>query len=293
MGNGTRVLGIDVGGSSVKMGLLDPGLGLTDVSKADSVFGDASAMVDIICGLAERYSADIVGLGTAGMVNHKTGFVSASNLGWSGVPLRRTLIDRLKVPVWVDNDAQAALMAEVYNGVCVGARCAVYVTLGTGVGGALLIDGRPWRGDDNAAFELGHIMTHAEGELCACGRRGCLEAYASTSGFSRLAGGKPVREVIDGVLAGDAGDLEILRLYARELAYGIQTIVNLFRPDVVAIGGGVSVAGVALIDRIYGELAALSPRGADLDGYNIKLAAHRNNAGMIGAATLAKLHFQK
>lgn len=287
---GVRVLGVDIGGSNVRMGLLDPVRGLSDFSKADTVVGDPEALADLICGLAARYSPDIVGVGTAGMVNHKTGLVTASNLGWTQVGLRQMLEDRLNVPVWVDNDAQAALMAEVHSGVCSGARCAVYITLGTGVGGALLIDGKPWRGDDNTAFELGHVITHAGGELCACGRRGCFESYGSSAALSRMAGGKSARHVIDGVLAGDPGDQKIFDAYLHELCIGLLGVLSLFRPEVIAIGGGVSSAGDALINGLGRELRAVLSVSAGEYDVNIKIAAHRNYAGMIGAAALARLH---
>jgi len=285
-----RVLGVDVGGSSVKMGLLDPALGLIDVCKADSIVGDPEGMADLICGLATRYKPDIVGVGTAGMINRATGLVSASNLKWRDVGFRRMLEERLKKPVWVDNDAQAALMAEAHSGVIAGARCAVYITLGTGVGGALYIDGRPWRGDDNTAFELGHIITRADGELCTCGRRGCFECYASSGALSRYAGGRSPREVIDGVLAGRPEDQRVFDIYVHELCVGLVTIMCLFRPDVIAIGGGVSSAGAALIDGIEREKETLLASRPGLYTMNVKLAVHKNDAGMIGAAALARIH---
>jgi len=285
-----RVVGVDVGGSSVKAGLLDEEHGLVGVVKEDSIVGDPDAMADLISGLAARHKPDIVGIGTAGAVNFDTGLVSASNLKWWGISLRRMIGERLNVPVWVDNDAQAAMMAEVHSGVLTGERCAVYITLGTGVGGALLIDGRPWRGDDNTAFELGHIITHAGGELCPCGRRGCFESYASISALSRYAGGRPPREVIDGALAGDGELVKAFDAYLFELGAGLVSVMRLFRPGVIAIGGGVSAAGDMLLNgvvRVMDEYLSVRP-----GEYNtrILLASHKNNAGMIGAAVLAKLH---
>ena len=287
---GQRVLGVDVGGSSVKMGVLDQDGGVAGVSKAESIANEPEKMVELICRLASGYGADIVGVGTAGMVNHKTGLVTASNLGWSGLALRRMLEGGLNKPVWVDNDAQAALMAEVHSGVCAGARCAVYVSLGTGVGGALLIDGKPWRGGDNTAFELGHIITHADGVPCTCGRRGCFEGYASSTALSRMAGGKSARAVIDGAVAGNPEDCAIFEAYIHELGIGLISAISLFNPEVVAIGGGVSAAGDALIGRLRREMEEnyfTAPGAYDV---RIEMAAHRNNAGMIGAAALAALH---
>ena len=288
-----RVLGVDLGGSSVKMGLLDPERGLVDVRKADTIVGDPEAMVSLMCDIAAGYDPDIIGVGSAGGINHKTGLVGAGNLKWREVPLRRMLEDRLGRPVWVDNDAQAALMAEAYNGVIAGANCAVYMTLGTGVGGALLIEGKPWRGGDNTAFELGHMITRAGGVKCMCGRLGCYESYASSGALSRYAGGKPERAVIDGVIAGDPEALKAFDIYLYELCVGIVSVINLFRPEVIALGGGVSAAGAALVDgaeRILEERFMISQ---DKVTTKIKLAVHKNDAGMIGAAALARLHLIK
>ena len=284
----TRVLGVDVGGSSVKMGMLDPERGLLDISKTDTIVDAPEEMADLICSMVSRYDAEIIGVGTAGMVNQKTGLVSASNLGWHQIAFRHMLEHRLHKPVWVDNDAQAAMMAEVHSGVLTGARCAVYITLGTGVGGALLIDGKPWRGDDNTAFELGHLITRADGELCSCGRRGCLECYASSPALSRMAGGRSSREVIDGVISGAPDDVKVFDLYIYELCIGLLSLISLFGPDVIAIGGGVSAAGAALIDGINRRMEELLVVRRSLYKLNVKLAIHRNNAGMIGAAALAR-----
>jgi len=285
-----RILGVDVGGSSVKMGLLDDERGIADIRKADTIVGEPEKMADLIGEMAASYKPDIVGLGTAGAVNHVDGTVSAGNLKWRGVKLRQMLEDRLNVPVWVDNDAQSALMAEAHSGVFAGARCAVLIVLGTGVGGALLIDGRPWRGDDNTAFELGHIITHADGLPCVCGKNGCFEAYASIAALSRIAGGKSARDVIDGVLAGAPEDMKAFDAYLHEVGVGILTIVSLFNPEVIAIGGGVSAAGAALTDGLGRRLDALLSTRRGRHNINIKLAVHKNNAGMLGAAALAKLH---
>ena len=285
-----RVLGIDIGGSSVKMGLLDGDRGLEDITKADTITGEPERMADVIAEMALRYAPDIVGVGCAGAVNRITGLVSASNLKWKAVGLRKMLEDRIKRPVWLDNDAQAALMAEVHSGVLTGVRCAVYVTLGTGVGGALLIDGKPWRGDDNTAFELGHIITHAGGLECTCGKFGCFECYASISALSRYARGKPARSVIDGALAGVPEDLRTFDVYLGELGVGIASVANLFHPETVVIGGGISAAGDVLIRGIGREMDKLISGRSGLESMKIKLAAHKNNAGMIGAAALAKLH---
>ena len=291
MNENKRVLGIDIGGTSVKMGILDPGDGLIDVKQIDMVVNNPEIMADRIAQLAQTYGPDIVGVGSAGAVNHKTGHVNADNLIWRDVPLRAMLEDRLHKPVWVDNDAKAALMAEWHSGVCRGVRCAVCVTIGTGVGGGLLIDGKPWRGDDNTAFELGQIVTHGDAYANTSAKEGRYEYYASGMGLSRLTGGRPAREVVEGVMAGDLRAMAIFDEMIHELALGLCTVIMLFKPEVIALGGGISAAGGYLLDGVRKKVSGF--QGDHIDSFDverIKLAVHGNNAGMIGAAVLAMLY---
>jgi glucokinase len=286
--NSPRVLGIDVGGTSVKMGILDPVAGLVDVKRIDTIPNEPELMAEKIGALAAGYSPDYVGVGTAGRVNVETGLVTASNLGWTNLPLRAILEKRIGTPVWVDNDAQAAMMAESHSGVLKGVRCAVYLTLGTGIGGALLLDRQPWRGVDNTAFELGHIVTHADGQPCPCGKKGCYERYASVTALSRMAGGKPARDVLDEIIAGEPEALAIFGGYLHELAVGLLTVIALFNPEVIALGGGMTVLGDRLLTGIREALAELISNHSVGYRGQIHLAAHQNDAGMIGAAALAE-----
>ena len=291
MENDLRVLGIDIGGTSVKMGILDDAAGVTDIRAIDMVAGEPELMADRIAELAKKYEPDIVGVGSAGGVNHKTGLVGAGNLRWSNVPLRAMLEERIQKPVWVDNDAKAALMAEWHSGVCKGARCAVCVTLGTGLGGGLLIDGKPWRGDDNTAFELGHIVTHGSVYAKTAPVEGRYEYYASGIGLSRMNGGRPAREVVEGVIAGDAKAMAIYDVFIHELSLGLLTVIMLFKPEVIALGGGLSATGDYLLNGVRDKLSVLMPgRTREFNKEIIQLAVHGNNAGMIGAAVLAKMY---
>ena len=290
-----RILGIDIGGTSVKMGILDQSEGIIEARQIAMVANEPDAIVEKIAKLAMTYDADIVGVGSAGTVNRKTGLVNAGNLEWRNVPLRSMLEERLNKPVWVDNDANAALMAEWHSGVCMGARCAVCVTIGTGIGGGLLIDGRPWRGDDNTAFELGHIVTHGNAYADSCSKEGFLEYYASGMGLSRNMGGRPAREAVKGVIAGDSAAKAVFDVLIRELAMGLCTVIMLFRPEVIALGGGISAAGGYLLDGIRNSVAKFrggKGSNSDYDVERIKLAVHGNNAGMIGAAVLASIYLE-
>lgn len=292
MENNRRIIGIDIGGTSVKIGVLDPDGEIIEVRQIGMIPGVPELMADKISQSALELNPDIVGVGTAGAVNRKTGLVDASNLRWENVPLRAMLEERIQKPVWVDNDAQAALMAEWHSGACKGARCAVCITLGTGLGGGLLIDGKPWRGDDNTAFELGHIITNGS-EYKNGSMEGRLEHYVSGIALSRMSGGKPAREVIDGVIAGEPEARRVFDVLIHELGIGIVTVIRLFMPEVIVLGGGISYVGEYLLDGIRKKMVELMPGevgGYGYGGEQIRLAVHQNNAGMIGAAVLAKLY---
>jgi glucokinase len=285
-----RIIGIDIGGTSVKMGILNPDGEISDIRQIDMIPGEPELIIDKISQLAKEFDPDIAGVGTAGAVNRKTGLVNAGNLRWRNVPLRAMLEEKIRKPVWVDNDAQAALMAEWHSGACKGARCAVCITLGTGLGGGLLIDGRPWRGDDNTAFELGQIITN--GNAYKNGSiEGRLEDYVSGIALSRMSGGKPAREVVAGVVGGDLEARRVFDIFIHELGIGIVTVMRLFIPEVIVLGGGISIAGEYLLDGILKKMGELMPGYPDdYWGERVKLAVHQNNAGMIGAAALAKLY---
>ena len=146
----TYIAGVDIGGTSVKFGILEEGRNLVYRTSAPSVLNSPDRMVDLIAKMVEEapYTIERMGVGTPGTVLLPQNLVSASNLGWSSAPLRAMLNRRLKVPVWVDNDAQTQLAAEWWDGACKGLQSVVYLTFGTGVGGAFLFNGRPWRGHE-------------------------------------------------------------------------------------------------------------------------------------------------
>ena len=204
-----KTAGVDIGGKSIKLGIFDDDMKLIHRDSVITPISQPERVADLIADMLRGHDVDCVGVGTAGSVDNRTHVVSASNLGWKNAPLLKLLADRLHLPVSVDNDAQAALMAEWYDGACQGVECAVYLTLGTGIGGALILDGKPWRGRNNLAAEFGHIITHADGLLCACGRRGCFERYGSASALERMSGGRTAREIADAAKAGDPDALHI------------------------------------------------------------------------------------
>ena len=288
-----RYAGVDIGGTSIKIGLVDSEKGLLDTTSFPSFPGDAEKLAEEIALRVREMDVCAIGVGTAGSVHLDTELVYASNLKWWGVPFRKHLEEKSKLPVWVDNDAQSAMMAEVFDGALQGVKNGIYLTIGTGIGGAILINGKPWRSSNNVGAEFGHMITHGDGEPCPCKRRGCFERYASANALSRMAGGLSARDVFDGAQNGNVRLQGILENYYRELAIGMVSIVSIFNPDVIAIGGGISAAGEVLLRGIEKAFDEQMSGRKDFFKGQFRLARHRNSAGVLGAAMLAKYHFSE
>ena len=282
-----RIAGIDIGGTSIKAAVFDENMREVFRTAVPTPKGP-EAVVDAIAAVLEGQNADMVGVGTAGSVSFAHGTVTASNLDWEMVPLRRMLIEKLHLPVWVDNDAQAALMAEWYDGVCQNVNCAVYLTLGTGIGGAMIVDGKPWRGPNNMGAEFGHMIIHPEGPRCTCGRPGCLEYYASATALRRMMPGRSAKQIIDAAKAGQKDALQVFRAYVRELCIGLNNLVMIFDPEVIVLGGGISGAGAFLADSCQEELERIFAASTDPLYTRVRIARHQNDAGSLGAAILAR-----
>lgn len=285
-----RIAGVDIGGGTLKAGIFDTVRGLVHCESFPTPKGDPEKIVRLVCDFVGEMGAQRLGVGTAGSVNARTGLVYAGNLHWKGVPLRGMLQEALNIPVWVDNDAQAALMAEAYDGVCKGFHDVIYLTLGTGIGGAALINGKPWRGYNYTALELGHMVTHADGLPCVCTRVGCFEMYASAQALSRMADGLPPEKVLQAVQAGDAAMTLVFAQYLHELAVGLVSVISIFNPERIVLGGGLSKAGSILLTGVREEVARLLRNRPEFFEGDIVLSVHQNEGGMIGAAVLANLY---
>ena len=283
-----RIAGVDIGGKSVKVGIFEEGVGLSGKCARPTPKG-AERVADMIVDMLSGEQFDLLGVGTAGSVDFSLGTVCTSNLEWVDVPLRAMLEARFAVPVWVDNDAQAGMMAEWYDGALKGVSCGVCLTLGTGIGGAVLVDGKPWRGQRNLAAEFGHMTTHAFGVPCNCGRAGCLECYASATALEKASGdGRTAQMIIDAAQHGDVHSKTLFDAFVRELCLGLCSIIMAFDPEVIVLGGGISGAGEFLRGACEQELARIFAPTTDRLICRIRLAAHRNDAGILGAAILAK-----
>jgi glucokinase len=247
------------------------------------------------------------GLGVPCTIDRERGVaVMAVNLDLADVPVRDLMSERLGLPVTLDNDANAAVLAEHRFGAAQGARNVVMLTLGTGIGGGLVIGGEVYRGLSGGGTELGHTVIELDGPRCQgnCPNRGCVEAFASGTAIARealaaardapdsalgraLAGGATLdgKEVTDAALEGDPIARDILERAGGYLGVALASFANIFGPDVIVLGGGVMAAGELILDPARAELAAraLPP----MDRTPVVAAGLGPDAGMIGAATLA------
>ncbi len=309
------VIGVDLGGTKVLAGAVDERLGVHHRARRSSRGEDTAEVLSIIEGAVREASeavdgvVEAVGVGVPSTIDALRGVsIYSTHLPLAGVPVATLLAERLGLPVFMDNDANLALLAEHRAGAAEGADNALMLTLGTGIGGGILVDGRIYRGSQGAAAELGHMVVDQDGPPCQgnCPNRGCLEVMASGSALVReataLAGERP-RSALGRALAsgrgitgplvtelahdGDEAAREVLGLIGRRLGVGISSLVNVFDPDVVLIGGGVVAAGELLFEPARDEMRARAlPPGRD----HVRILPTRfgDESGMLGAAVLAR-----
>ncbi len=302
--------GVDIGGTTVKMGLFqEDGTVLDKWEIKTKIENRGSAILpDVAQSISEKLSeheiekADVVGIGVgvpAPVINN--GVVKqTTNLNWEYKDVRQELEELTGIKVKVGNDANVAALGEMWKGGGQGNQNMVMVTLGTGVGGGIIINGQILIGTNGAGGEIGHIvMEPNERERCGCGKTGCLEQYASATGIARLARRKlekfegdtvlqaetvTAKDVFDAVKEGDKAAIEIAEEFGRYLGHGLATVSALVDPSIYVIGGGVSKAGEILFDYIKGpymEKAFYANKEV-----KFALAQLGNDAGIYGAAKL-------
>lgn len=308
-------IGIDIGGTKVAAGVVAPDGEIVSRLTLPTPSHSPQAVEDAICECVTRFrrafAVSAVGIGAAGWVDTDQAVVRFSpHLAWRNTPLKAQLARRIDLPVIVDNDANAAAWAEYRYGAGRGSNVMVCITLGTGIGGALVVNGRLFRGRYGMAGEWGHMAVVPEGAWCACGNRGCWEQYASGNALVRdakalmrenspLAQGllDHVRGDIDSLtgpdvtalaLAGDATCVELIGDVGTWLGRGIANLAAALDPEMFVIGGGVSSAG----DLLLGPAQMAFDRTLTGRGFrppaSIAPAAFLNDAGLIGAADLAR-----
>lgn len=293
------LLGVDVGGTAVKLGLVDAHGGLH--ARAEYAVGHDGYQTPLFQSVTEamrRFLADVdvrvegVGISTTGQIDVVEGLVAGScgNIpGWVGTPVRAGLEARFGVPVSVMNDANCAVLGERWMGGARGVDDVVMVTLGTGVGCGVITGGQVLSGSRGFAGEGGHFPIHVGGRLCTCGMRGCYEQYASVTGLLAQACALRPEETLDGrrvfalAAEGDAAMQALLVGWIEDIVAGLAGLVHLFNPRVVLIGGGVSAQEALLIAPIrQALLAAVMPRYGE--GLQVQAAMLGNDAGILGAA---------
>ncbi len=312
-----ETIGVDLGGTKMLVGVVDselrvhysssaPSIGLSQDQLLETLEGELRAAIEA------RPEAEAAGLGIPCTIDRQRGVaVMAVNLELADVPVRDLIGDRLGIPVTIDNDANLALLAEHRFGAARGADQAAMLTIGTGIGGGLLIDGRLYRGATGAAGELGHVVIEADGPPCQgnCPNRGCVESLASGTAIAReglaagerspdsalgraLAAGEDLDGalVTDAALAGDETAREVLALVGRRIGVALSSLANALDPEVIVIGGGAIRAGELLVEPARAELVARAL--APMNRTRVAAAELGPEAGMIGAATLAALELE-
>jgi glucokinase len=311
------VLGIDIGGTNLVVGSVAEDGSSMVAAASEPTHSEAGAtdVVDRLVGLAERAIATTrreapgaeiigVGVGAPGPLDTRRGIVLLTpNLGWVNMPLRQLIHDRLGLPAALDNDANCAVLGEWWVGAARGARHAIGITIGTGIGGGLIIDGQLYHGASDVAGEIGHTTIDTEGRRCKCGNYGCLEAYASGPNIAlraveELEAGAEsrLRALVDGDLQkitaqtvyqaaadGDELALEVVNDTAKFLGVGIGNLLNVYNPEVVVVCGGVTLAGDHLFEPLRREVARRAFKPA-VTACRIVPGELSGTAGVYGAA---------
>ena len=311
-------IGVDVGGTSVKAGVVDEAGRILAKASTPTLPERAYEWVirdiaDLCVRVAQQAGVAMdeiaaIGVGVPGICNMKTGVIPfCTNLGWHDVPFVEEMRKYIDKPIFVDNDATVAGYAESIAGVSAGTQSSVFITLGTGVGGGIIINGKPYSGAHGVGSEIGHMILKMDGEPCSCGNYGCFERYASATAIIREArravkahpesmilqacGGDPeninAKTVIDCAKEGDETALAVFHEYVRALALGIVSLINAIDPEVVVLGGGVSAAGEYLLDAVRQAIKSLVFYKA-MPYADIRLARLGSDAGIIGAALLGR-----
>ena len=317
------IIGVDLGGTNIVVGAMpaDGSRSIAVRSEPTEAQRGAEGVTDRIAALIARVMGDViegegaqakdflgVGVGAPGPLDREKGVVVvAPNLGWSDYPLRKAISERIRLPVTLDNDANCATVGEWWRGAARGARNAIGITIGTGIGGGVILDGVLYHGSSDVAGEIGHTTIDPAGRYCKCGNYGCLEAYASGPAIAvraREALERDEESALRRMVNGDLGKLTAATVYqaahdgdalarelvsdtARFLGTGIANLLNTLNPDVVVITGGVTKAGDRLFEPLRAEVKRRAFRPA-VAACRILPGELEGTAGMVGAVATFK-----
>lgn len=295
-------IGIDIGGTDTKIGLVDIHQKIIACEKTKTNASRPSSEIIAEIGqktleLLDRQGIAMdqcvgAGIGVPGTIDCQNGVVRYSNnIHWENVKIAKEMGQFLPIPIKIANDADCAALGEAVAGAGKEYQDVIMLTLGTGVGGGIILDGEIYEGRGMGGSELGHMVIMEDGEPCTCGRKGCLEAYASATALirdaKRLTGKEMApEEIFAAANAGDSAMKELVDLYIRRLGIGIVNIVNIFRPQLVLLGGGISAQGEVLLAPIREILKDNCFGGEKGKLPEMEIASLGNEAGMIGAANL-------
>lgn len=307
-------IGVDLGGTNIAVGLVDEKGNIlhkdTIATKAERT--DIEVVADITK-LCKKVIADTnsspkwIGIGAPGSMDGKNGvIIYSNNLNMNNTPVRKLIQQEIDLPVYIENDANCAALGEAYAGATKDAQNSVMITLGTGVGGGIIINKHIYSGFNFAAGELGHTVLVVDGEPCTCGRKGCWEAYSSATGLIRMTREKAMQnkdslvyKMVDGNMdkisgrtawdamrKGDETGKKIVDIYLKYLVEGITNIINIFQPEILVIGGGISNERDNLISPLTAMVEERRYTRNNIPQTVIKVAELGNDAGIIGAAML-------
>ncbi len=313
--------GIDLGGTNIAVGIVDEGYRIVGKAKkktnaprpAQEIADDMAEATRLAAADAGLTLAQIewVGIGTPGTVNQGTGEIEYSNnLQFHRVAMVRLMRERLGLSVYMENDANAATYGEALAGAAQGVKNVIGITLGTGVGGGIIIDGKIYSGSNYAGGELGHTVIVYDGRPCTCGRKGCFEAYSSATGLiamtreylsehpgdgmwlycdhdiARVNG----RTAFDAMRGGVDSGKQVVAQYISYLGCGIINMINIFQPEILFVGGGISKEGETLLAPLREYVQKERYTKNSLKNTEIVSAKLGNDAGIIGAAFLGNLY---
>jgi glucokinase len=315
------LVGVDLGGTNIVAGALAEDGSDVIALRSEPTRADqgADAVVDRIVRMIDTVIAETiaqtgakrddmigVGVGAPGPLDRERGIVvTTPNLGWTNFPLRDVVAERTRLPVRIDNDANCATLGEWWLGAAKGANNVIGMTIGTGIGGGMILGGRLYHGSSDVAGEIGHATIDINGRRCKCGNYGCLEAYASGPSIAdrarealsgdnclmvKMAGGDPARitaaTVYEAAKKGDDVALDVVRETSRFLGAGVANLLNIFNPDVVVICGGVTHAGETLFAPLRREVRKRAFKPA-VDACEI-VPGLLTAAGVVGAVAAYK-----
>lgn len=314
-------IGIDLGGTNIAAGIVDENMNIvakgsvpTNIPRsAEEIISDMAALAKKLAGDSSIPMDEIkwIGIGTPGTANCDTGIIEYScNLDFKNVPIVSMMEKKTRIKVFIENDANAAAYGEFKAGAAKGSKSAVAITLGTGVGGGIIIDGRILQGFNFAGAELGHTVIVQDGRKCGCGRKGCFEAYASATGLANLTKEsmnehkdsimwkivkgdlKKVngKTAFDAMRAGDAAGSKVVEEYITYLGCGLVNVINIFQPEVLCIGGGICKEGDNLLRPLNKIIEKERYSKYSKNQTKLCVAELGNDAGIIGAALIGKLY---